>query len=201
MRPSATRRRSGASSAETSTFWLFHDARVCTSTSWPTFPPLQPISGVLSASSKHWSKRKRDGGGRGRVSQVERRPVHTCQARSTKIVCTRQTPHMELREALGFPLHAPDRGGGGMNWWSRCTNWKQGVWKSALRWSNRYLIEYLIDLSSFSSHLKMRKWNEMKKTIFNKTTKMLMNTFFFIFVNLIVYVNIYVTYLKNLMSQ
>lgn len=29
------------------------------------------------------------------------------------------------------------------------TNWKQGVWKGALRWSNRYLIEYLIDSSSF----------------------------------------------------
>lgn len=107
MRLSATRRRSDASSAKpSSTRWLLLDARVCTSTSWPTFSASQPIGGLFSASSKHWSKRKRDGGGRGRVSQVERRPATRAKLGRPKIVCARQTSHPQPREASGFPLHA-----------------------------------------------------------------------------------------------
>lgn len=105
---------------KTSTFVLFHDARVCTSTSWPTFSPFQPISGALSASSKHWSGRKRDGGGRGGVSHGERRPVNTCQPSRTKIVCPQQTAHPRAsegpREAQGFPPYQNRKVG----IWERC---------------------------------------------------------------------------------
>lgn len=51
------------------TFGLFSDAHVCTSTSWPTFTPPQPISGVISAFSKHKREKEtwwRGGGEEGR---------------------------------------------------------------------------------------------------------------------------------------
>lgn len=55
--PARNRRRLNASSKRNvvfgTTFGLFYDAHVCTSTSWPTFTPPQPIPGVISAFSKH----------------------------------------------------------------------------------------------------------------------------------------------------
>lgn len=105
--PVRTGRCSDASCKETSilgsTFGLFYDARVCASTSWPTFSLFQPISGVISAFSKHWEKRKRDGEGEGRRESRWATPRPHVPAQSGKDrLCERQTAHFGTARVYFF---------------------------------------------------------------------------------------------------